>query len=140
MSFKETYINYNFDDILINANNSLVNSFEHYLRFKQIYMSKSLHNYARHNKLSKQIEELENLHVSNTSNSYNYTYINVEKLDILKNEIKTIILEQTKLYNDFLHYIKFLNENVSKLMSTNTNSSRTILPRMRRFLKIKSYS
>jgi len=142
MDFKKQYIDNGFKELLTIQKNPLVNSFDHYLKYKQQYMSETLHNFASHKKLKKQLQEYQESHINNTNTTIHYRFIDDNTLDTLKTELKTIVVEQNKLYNNFLAYIKFLNTTsvVSKLAPVQIRERQSVIPRMKRLLRMKSHS
>lgn len=108
--FKNTFLNVNFDDFLINNNNNLVNSNEYYLQFKVEYLNKTTNNLNKYIKLLKDFNELSNNFTVN-NNKYSYTFIDKNLYNKTNNDLKALLLEQRELYNNFINYIQFLNSN-----------------------------
>ena len=139
MDFKKQYIDFDFDELLTIHNNPLVNSFDHYLKYKQQYMSETLHNFASHKKLQKQVQQFQESH---HDNAIHYRFIDDNTLDTLKTELKSITVQQSKLFNNFVNYIQFLNTTsvVSKLAPVQVRERQAVIPRMKRLLRMKSHS
>jgi hypothetical protein len=107
-NFKNTFLTNNFDDFLINNNNNLVNSNKYYLQFKVEYLNKTTNNLNKYTTLLKEFNELSNNYKIN-DNKYSYTFIDKNLYNKTNNELKSLLLEQRKLYNNFINYIQFLN-------------------------------
>jgi hypothetical protein len=114
--FKEQFSKTDFDNYLIEQNNSLVNSNEYYLQYKNTYIETTKNNYNTYTKLLDKYNTLTNNYTI-TSNKYIYQVIDNKKYDSLNMEIKTLVEEQKKLFNNFIHYIEFLNTS----LTTSTN-------------------
>jgi hypothetical protein len=108
-SFKETFLNINFDDFLIQNNNNIVNSNEYYLQYKSEYLEKTTTNMEQYIQLLKEFKQLSNNYKVD-NNKYSYTFIDKNVYNKTNKDIKTLLLEQRQLYNNFINYIQFLNQ------------------------------
>ena len=57
VNYRKEFIDYPFDDILIDFNNPLVNSKDHYLQYKSKYLTKTNDNHHKYKKLLVDIEK-----------------------------------------------------------------------------------
>lgn len=113
IDFYSQYININFDEILLENNNTFVNSEEFYLMYKKEYFDKTLENFEKFKVWISELNELTNLNVSD-NNKYKYVYINTTRLEMLKQQLKNLIISQNKLLDNFHHYITLLNTHPEK--------------------------
>lgn len=119
--FREQFLKTDFDNYLTEQNNSLVNSNEYYLQYKNIYIETTKNNYNTYTKLLDKYNTLNNNYTI-TSNKYVYQVIDNKVYDLLNTEIKIIVEAQKKLFNNFIHYIEFLN---TSLITTTSKTSLT---------------
>lgn len=130
IDFKSKFLNYNFDDILINNNNPLLNSYEFYIQYKQKYIINSRKNYELYQKLYKEYINLKKTEYQMPStNVVIYTYISSDKLNDLCFKIKNLLKQQQKNLDNFLHYINHLNENVNSYIIENSSNSKNTIRR-----------
>jgi len=111
--FKKSFININFDQLLIEQNNVLVESDIHYTELKNIYIYETNENYIKvknllpdfhncsHNYSCKTNEQGTTRHV------YNYTC--KDELKQKNDCIKKIYINQKEIYKNFILYIDFIN-------------------------------
>ena len=106
--FRQTFLEFDFDKLLQETDNNIVNSNEFYLQYKNNYLITSKDNYEKFITL---LDDFNNFYNNYTihNNKYNYTYINNKDLTNLKFNIKKLVEEQRNLYNNFIAYINFLN-------------------------------
>lgn len=107
------YININFDEILLENNNNLLNSEEFYLIYKKDYFYQTSKNFEKYKKWDAELKELTNLNVSN-STKYKYVYTDITKVEYLKQVLKNLIIDQNKLLDNFHHYVTLLNTHPEK--------------------------
>lgn len=124
IDFYSQYININFDEILLENNNTLINSEEFYLMYKKEYFDKTLENFEKFKVWISELNELTNLSVSN-NNKYKYVYINTTRLELLKQNVKNLIISQNKLLDNFHHYITLLNTHPEKFKLQNEEEPTT---------------
>jgi hypothetical protein len=107
-SFKNQFLNVNFDKFLFENNNEFVNSNEFYIQYKTEYMSKTQENLMKYSELMKTFKHMENNYTID-KNKYSYTFVNKTEYTRLNKELKHILNEQRVLYNNFMNYIQFIN-------------------------------
>jgi hypothetical protein len=128
IDFYNIFININFDNILLEENNPLINSKEFYLNYKKIYFNKTNKNYSKFLRINSQLQRLNNTIYKITNNKYYYyNYLDKTQLDVLKKELKSIIISQKEIFNNFKHYVETLNKNVDLYSNTTTEKKRGIL-------------
>jgi hypothetical protein len=108
--FKLEFMDYNFDEMLLERNNPLINSTDQYLCWKNMYLKDTMANYIEFTKLLENFTN-NNYSISKTNNTtkHIYKYINPIISETINTELKTILVVQRKLYNHFIDYINFLN-------------------------------
>lgn len=106
--FKTTFLDVNFDNLLTEVDNHLVNSNEFYLEYKNKYLSSSQERFDTFSKLLDNFYSLHNNYSVN-NNKYNYTFIDKNEYEKLKYELKILIDSQRQALNNFIQYIQFLN-------------------------------
>jgi hypothetical protein len=106
-----------FDRLLIEQNNSLVNSSQHYLDLKNAYIKETNGNF---NILSNTLVEFNVLinnykkHEQGNVIRHHYNVVDKSKLELLNNQIKEIFENQRKIFVIFTNYINFLNDAQTK--------------------------
>jgi hypothetical protein len=112
--FKKDYLDYNFDEMLLDRNNPLITSNEKYLCWKNMYIKDTLDNYNKLNELLKNFSD-DNYSITKMNNTtkYIYKYSNPSFVDSINLEIKTVLTSQRKLYKHFINFIEFLNSSSS---------------------------
>jgi len=106
--FKQRFLNIDFDNILNQEDNKLVNSSEYYLQYKNNYINFTNQNYITYCKLLDNYLQLSNNYTVSNS-KYIYTVIDQSLYQKLNKDIKNLINTQKKLYDNFIHYINLLN-------------------------------
>jgi hypothetical protein len=109
--FYSQYININFDEILMESNNHLINSQNVYLTYKQQYFNESLKNHDLFKKYKKELEKLQESETITVPNKYLFVYKDTQVIEQTKQNLKNVVLSQEKLFNNFYHYITLLNTN-----------------------------
>lgn len=99
----------NFDQLLIDCNNPIVNSYDKYGKYKKEYILFTEQNIEHYSILKNKLEEI-NPAIEESPNRFYYTFIDKEKERIVKNQIKKLILEQKQYYQNFINYIMYLNK------------------------------
>ena len=122
IDFYSQYININFDEILMENNNPLVNSEGLYLTFKRNYFDETFKNQTLFNTYSKKLNELEidNGHTVNNTRHF-YVYKDNAKIESLQALIKNIVISQNTLLYNFHHYVTLLNSNQEIFQTDNDN-------------------
>lgn len=109
--FKNDFIDFDFDEKLIQQNNELLNSNEHYLQHKNEYLIQTNINYISFSNLVEKYNELVfNYTKDHENKKYIYRYINNNTLYSINEQLKTILLKQGELYIIFTDYIEFLSK------------------------------
>jgi hypothetical protein len=136
LNFKKEFLLINFDELLLKHNNPLINSQEHYINYKQNYISATKQNLEKYDNIKLQIDELSNTVLS--PSKIFYTYVDQDFLQSLHQQLKTILIHQRNLLDNFLLYLKHINndykkiikENVPQTKSVKAKSSKTLLSRI----------
>ena len=98
-----------FDEKLHEYNNEFVNSDAYYLEYKNIYLSNTEINYENLEKCLELLAQSTNIHVREDQiKKYTFTYVDKSIKERINLQIKELIVNQNKLYNDFINHIKFL--------------------------------
>jgi hypothetical protein len=113
--------------MLIEEDNELLNSNEHYIDYKNEYIEQTNINHKKLDELLKKFNILNNFYTKSCDRKYIYHFIDNDTKEKLNNEIKDIHLYQRKLYTNFLKHIEFLN--IAK--NTTTNETVKILDKSR---------
>lgn len=108
--FKQQYLNVNFDQILIEQSNNVVNSNKYYLRYKNDYLKSTKDNFNILSELIPKFNDLNNVYTKTDSNKYTYRYIKINDKNEYDRQIREIYTKQKMLLNDFIHYIDYLNK------------------------------
>lgn len=118
MNYREKFIDYNFDNLLIQNNNHLANSYEYYIKPKENYITESEALYKIYNNYDIELSKL--LEIQNTILTpfkRVYTFVDTDAIKNLKTNLKNIYLEQQSKFKNFLIYIDYLNKNHEKIKS-----------------------
>lgn len=124
IDFKKEFLSINFDNKLIEANNPLVSSQEHYKLYKQKYIEESIHNFELYTTVVDEYNSLIEKSITKTSSRVVYVYVDKSRVSELRQSLKTIIIKQRSLLDNFNHYIEFLNTN-SKAITKTQNTQQT---------------
>jgi hypothetical protein len=107
--FKNKYILYNFDDLLNEQNSSYINSNEHYLQYKNNYISITDDNYKKIKNLIKNYNNyICNKTECNITNKIMYKYICPNKKEHITQAIYSILKSQNENYINLISHINFL--------------------------------
>ena len=112
IDFEKTFIKYNFDNELIEMDNELVNSNKIYLDIKNNYLKTSKKNFIEFQKLYNEYDLLSNNYLvtsDNNTTSHVFTVVNTNILENINSKIKNLLKEQQYIYDNFIHYISFIN-------------------------------
>lgn len=118
-----------FDNYLTEQDNSLVNSNEYYLQYKNEYMISTNKNADILKELLVSYNQLYNNYNKSTS-KYIYNYIDKSEYNIINNKIKNLILEQSVNFNNFMNHINFLNNNLKSKNTVNLNSNNSRMTKL----------
>jgi hypothetical protein len=105
--FKQTFLNIDFDNILMQTNNDFINSNELYIQYKSEYLTKTEENLQKYKTLYNLLIKLSNNYRVN-NNKYSYTFVDKNEYNKLNKEIKIILVEQRQLYVNFMTYVQLL--------------------------------
>jgi hypothetical protein len=114
VDFKTEFINIDFDKKLLENNNQLVNSQNHYVSLKQRYIQDTLLNFKEYTNLEDSLTQLQNKTFENDHKVF-YTYVDRSKVTDIKQSMKNIVLRQRQMLNNFLKYIEYLNNHSTLL-------------------------
>ena len=101
-----------FDNLLIEQNNVLVNSNQHYLELKKDYLQKTQENFTTlSNTLDAFYELVDNYkkHKQGNTTRHHYNVVNQNTIESLNIQIKTILDNQRTIFSIFINYINFIN-------------------------------
>ena len=111
--FHKTFRKSNFDELLLEQNNHLVNSNKHYLQLKSTYLDETNKNYNELEEKLEKFSELKN-NYTRTHNvsvtTHHYKVINKDLLELANQHIKEILDRQKKLHSVLMNYINFIND------------------------------
>ena len=137
-AFKEKYLDKKFDEILINNNNVLLNSNEHYIQFKKKYKQATMENFTLFSKLYSQLQTTDSL-TNTLATSYINDYINkdidtkkfylytdLNKQMKIQQEINFLLHKQQQLYNNFTHYLDKLNTHSNQIAQKTKHRPKSI--------------
>ena len=119
-NFKTVYIDCDFDTCLLDQNNILINSNQHYLDIKNNYLQQTKENFKQFTELlCKHTELSNNYNISNNDNltTHSYQFVNIGNLQDINSQLKVLLINQQYLFENFNHYILFINS--SETMSEN---------------------
>lgn len=122
-NFDSKFLNTDFDKILTDQNNNLVNSNEHYLIFKNRYLKSTQENLENYTNLNNKYTSLSNNEYTTETGKVKYYIVNKEELYQIKHEINKILISQRQLFENFINHINFLNNSKEKLKSNDKNPS-----------------
>jgi hypothetical protein len=114
IDFYSKYLDVDFDKILLDNNNKLINSEEFYLKYKNHYFDETTANYTLYKQYYEEYTFLTKSQYNKTGSKYLYNFIDENKVEILKQKVKDVILKQERLYSNFTHYVNLLNTDVHK--------------------------
>lgn len=119
----------NFDQLLIDCNNPIINSYDKYGKYKKDYLLFTEENIKMIESLKNDLNTIKPF-IENSYKLFYYTFTDKEQEKNLKIQIKNLILKQKQYYDNFINYIMFLNKeyinNVSvKKTQLNRSSSRS---------------
>jgi hypothetical protein len=126
IDFFNMFLNINFDNMLLETNNPLVNSKDVYLNYKRTYFDQTNKNYSKFLRINAELQKLKQTQYKITNNKYYYNYLDTKKLESLKNDLKSIIITQKELFNNFKHYVETLIKD-TKLFSDTSEKKKGIL-------------
>ena len=111
-TFKTMYIDYTFDNPLLDQNNTLINSNQFYLDIKNNYLKQTQINFNKFKELHNDYTILNNNHtikcIDNLTTHY-YKFINTDNLQNTLYQLKVLLKEQKYLFDNFINYIAFIS-------------------------------
>ena len=114
--FKKEFMDIDFDDLLIKDNNPLVNSYNHYIKYKNDYLDRAFDTFMRFQKLALELSKLYEMErIQLSPSKVIFTYINASRVRTLQSAINTIIVSQREQLTNFITYIETLNENKNNI-------------------------
>jgi len=125
--FKDDFLCCDFDNILIEEDNNLLNSNEHYIDYKNEYIKQTNINHKELDSLLKKFSILNNFYTKSCDRKYVYHFIDNNTKEKLNNEIKNVHLYQRKLFTNFVNHVEFLNT----AKNTRVNESVKIIDKSR---------
>lgn len=117
----------NFDQLLIDCNNPIINSFDKYGKYKKEYLEFTQESITKYNNLILELNKIKPP-MENNASKFFFTFVDTEMVTNIKNQIKGVILQQKQYFNKFVNYIINLNNeyindiNTKKIQLTRTNS------------------
>lgn len=114
INFRSQFIDIDFDKILIDNNNPLVNSEDTYLNFRKQYFDETNVTYREFQELTSKLTHLlkSGGYKQNTKRTKSsFVYIDTEKIEDLKRQIKRLYILQEKRFSNFYDYVTLLNTN-----------------------------
>lgn len=109
-NFFTEFIDIDFDNILLQNNNPLFNSQEHYFDYKQQYLEQARQNKEAYEQIVEELIYLQSSQIVKTSpTKVIYTYVDMDRLNLLKQNKKNILRSQRESLQNFLHYLHQLN-------------------------------
>lgn len=113
----------NFDELLLETDNPLINSQEHYTDYKQEYLKISYDNFNQYENLISEYKKFNNIYDTISPTKIIYTYVDEDKKTQLYKEMTQLIISQRKLYNNFMNYINHLNTNFKRILPNESKSN-----------------
>jgi hypothetical protein len=127
VDFKNDFLSVNFDNILIEHNNPLVNSYDHYIKYKQQYIRISKQNSESYSELyAKLVSILEQQNIKTSTYRFSFVFADENYINSLKTQIKELITQQRKLLSNFIHYLQTLNSDYEKLLPKPLSKSKSL--------------
>ncbi len=108
INFQEKFLNIDFNKII---KEELIN-YKEYIEHNNQYYLETKTNFNNYKIYRDELSNINKIQTCNTKDKFIYTYIDENRKSYLKEEIKKIILSQTRLLDNFQHYITILNTTV----------------------------
>jgi len=107
--FKTDFIDVNFDEILLQNNNPLINS-NVYTNVKQKYFDETFYNYREYKMHLTELDVIvTNKEVKKSDTKIIYNFTNLELENELKSKLKKILIRQRNAKSNFINYINHNN-------------------------------
>lgn len=137
IDFYNQFVNIDFDNILSETNNPLINSKEFYLNYKNEYFDQTNKNYSKFLRCNSELQKIKDSQYKIEKTKYKFIYLDQNKQELLKNELKNIIICQNTLLDNFKHHIHMLNKDQNKFLSNvQENKQRGLMSLFNRTKKI----
>jgi hypothetical protein len=131
--FKTNFIDVNFDEILLQYNNPLINS-NVYTNVKQKYFDETFYNYREYKMHLMELDVIvTNKEVKKSETKIIYNFTNVELENELKSKLKKILIRQRNAKSNFMNYINHLNNNVRVYIDSEKEKGKQIKSKPRSF-------
>ena len=108
IDFLQKFINIDFDKLVKEE----ILKDDEYQNFKKDYFKETNENFNKYKMFNNELNILSNTQSINTKDKFLYVYIDENQKSLLIQQIKNIVLSQTKLLENFQHYITILNTNI----------------------------
>jgi hypothetical protein len=108
INFQEKFLNIDFNKII---KEELIN-YKEYIEHNDQYYLETKTNFNNYKIYRDELSNINKIQTCNTKDKFIYTYIDENRKSYIKEEIKKIILSQTRLLDNFQHYITILNTTV----------------------------
>lgn len=133
IDYVSQYLSINFDNMILN---DLVHSEEFYLQYKRKYLQQTESNYKQFNIYVDELNKLTDIQSSVSGTKYKYVYVDTNRLEYLKQQIKNIVISQNILLDNFNNHIILLNTNPEKFQNISEKPTRkTFLNTLKLFKK-----
>lgn len=111
IDFKKQFLDIDFDNILVEDNNHLVNSYDYYVQYKKAYVDTTFNVYIKYQRAALELSKLYEIQkVKLSDTKIIYTYINKKRRENLEKKLVELILSQRQRYANFMAYIENLNK------------------------------
>lgn len=127
IDFKKDFLSIDFDNILIENNNPLINSYDHYIKYKQQYIRSTKHNIDSYTSIYNElISILEKQNTKSSDYRFSFVFIDETHISNLKTQLKEILFQQRKLLSNFIHHLYTLNSDYEKLLPKSLSKSKSL--------------
>jgi hypothetical protein len=125
VDYYSQYIKLNFDTVLLENNNNLINSQDFYLQYKKNYFEETNMNYQSFQKLNNELKGLLDKESSINGTKYSFVFVDQTRINDLKTQLKNILIKQNKLLDNFNNYIILLNTDQYSFHTPNSTKVKT---------------
>lgn len=122
-NFENQFLNIDFDKILLDQNNTIINSNEHYLIYKNRYFTLTNENLENYTNLLNKYNSLTNNQFVTETGKVKYYFTNADDIDSIQEEMNKLLMSQRKLYDNFINHVYFLNNVKQKLLKNPKKSN-----------------
>lgn len=125
--FFKQFIDVDFDNILLQNNNPLFNSDEHYFKYKRQYLDEAYQNKETYEQIIDELQLLQSTQlVRKSATKVIYTFVDTDRIKVLKQNKKNIMFSQRQRLENFLHYLNQLNIDNAQQPTVQTKRSPSI--------------